>query len=169
MFPAGGGMPRWPAPRTAQASAPRRHARRAGRSLPSGSLGEVGEIQIARERNDAGEGQAAPDAAAPQFDPVNGPVGPDRVARPEVVGGPPGGAGERRRNKGVAFAKRLERRQRLTPLRFVAFPRIFHARSIGRCGGAIQSVKALTPPPRCESGSRMTLGGWLPWGWSTAG
>src|SRR3954454_24598477 len=147
MFPAGGGMPRWPAPRTARASAQKRRARRAGRSLPSGSLGEVGEIQIARERNDAGEAQAAPDAAAPQFDAVKGPVGPDRVARREMIGRPPRGASERRGREGVAFAERLERREGFPPLLFVALPRIVHARSIGRWGGAIQSVKALTPPP----------------------
>src|SRR3954470_17968123 len=105
MFRAGGGMPRWPAPRTEQASAPTRHAKRAGRSLPSGSLGEIGEVEIDRERNDAGEAQAAPDAAAPQFDAVNGSVGPDPVTRREMIGRPPRSPSERRGREGVALAE----------------------------------------------------------------
>src|SRR5205085_2769235 len=119
MFPVDAGTPRSPAPQTARASAQTRRARQADRSLPSGSLGEIGEVEIDRERNDAGEAQAAPDAAAPQFDAVKGPVGPDRVARREMIGRPPRGASERRGREGVAFAERLERREGFPPLLFV--------------------------------------------------
>ena len=90
-FPAAAGTPRSPAPRTVLASAPRRRASRADRSHPSGSLGEVREIEIDGERDEADEAQRAADAAAPEFDAIDGAIRPDRIASGKMIGRALGG------------------------------------------------------------------------------
>src|SRR5436190_3788826 len=140
-------MPRSPVPRIAPASAPKRRAKGAGRRDPSGSLGEVSQVEVDREPDEPSEAQRTADAAAPQLDPVDRAVRPDRVTRREVIGGASGGSCERRGDQGLAFAERFERRESLAPPLFFALMRIAHVASIGGCGAAIQSVKTLTPPP----------------------
>src|SRR5215212_5682004 len=102
---------------------------------PSGSLlsfmaawspSDIGEIEIDRQRHEADKAQASPDTPAPQLDPVDGAVRPDRIvygiSRAEMSGCTPRRAGERRSREGIAIAQAIERAQRLAPLFFLALP-----------------------------------------------
>src|SRR5262245_14652677 len=91
-------------------------ARRMRRIDRSSLLREMGDIEIDRERDHAGEAQAAPDAASPQLDAVlPGVGGGEMVARAARR------ARQRRGDDDVLLAQLVERRQRLAPLRLVMF------------------------------------------------